>query len=379
MQASKAKWQQTLVWSLIAAAFIGPGTVATATRGGVAGGYELLPAVVLAAVAGYLLMEMAARITTVSGQSLGEIVGRWGKWIPVLVFGAVALGCAAYQAGNLVGALGGIRLLFPAGRWWMLLLAVLVASLIWRGNTNRIAAYLATIVALMGLLFLSAASYLLLTGQGGQSGTQPTTALFIGLIGTTIVPYNFFLAAGLRQSSDLRSMRKGIFLSFLFGGLITAAILVVGTTANSFDTFSDLAYTLDSLLAGWGNIVLGVGLFVAGFSSATTAPLAAAIAGRELLGRGRWSTAGASFRAIWLGVLSMGLVVGLLELNILYVIVAAQIINGILLPLIAIIVMVLANNRQLLGKAVNSWWQNLAGGAVVLFLLYKNVQLLLGL
>ena len=123
MAITTSSWGRALVWSLIAAAFIGPGTVATATRAGTVGGMGYLPVVAVAALAGYVFMEMAARITIVSGRSLGEILSRRNRLVPILTFGAVCFGCLAYQAGNLLGALGGLQLLLPAGRWWLLPLA----------------------------------------------------------------------------------------------------------------------------------------------------------------------------------------------------------------------------------------------------------------
>jgi len=126
-------------------------------------------------------------------------------------------------------------------------------------------------------------------------------------------------------------------------------------------------------------VVLGFGLFAAGFSSAVTAPLAAALAGRELLGRKDLALTNTSFgfRIIWGGVLAVGLLVACLELDIISVIIAAQVANGLLLPFIAAIVLVMANERVLLGERVNTWWQNTAGMLVAGFLAYKNFDLLL--
>ncbi len=367
-------WSRALVWSLIAAAFIGPGTVATATRAGTAGGMGYLPVVAVAGLAGYVFMEMAARVTIVSGQSLGELLRRRGRVVPVVTFLAVCFGCLAYQAGNLLGALGGLRLMLPVGHWWLLPLAGGIAALLWSGSTRLIARAMAYLVAAMGLLFLVAAIRVLLSGEGASasSGSMDATVV-LALIGTTIVPYNFFLATGLGANSGLADMRRGLGLSFGVGCFITAAILIVGTAAATFVSFGDLANTLNDLLGPFGHLVLGVGLFAAGLSSATTAPLAAAMAARELLGQ---KANGSVYRGVWLVVLVAGLAVALLQLDIIGVIVAAQVVNGLLLPFLALVVFLLANRRSLLGKHVNQGWQNAIGVLVLLFIFYKAGEFL---
>ncbi|WP_157974466.1 NRAMP family divalent metal transporter [Lewinella sp. IMCC34183] len=355
--------------------------MATATRAGTEGGLAYLAPVLLAAVAGYVFMEMAARVTLVSRQSLGEQLGRAGRWLPRLTFAAVAFGCLAYQAGNLLGALGGLRLLFALDRLWLLPGGGAIVALLWAGNSRLIGRVMAAVVALMGLLFVVGAVSVLAGGDlSGRTFAPVDATVLLGLLGTTIVPYNFFLAAGLGVDGDLITMRRGLLLSFAIGLVITASIVTVGATAISFLTFDDLAAGLEQALGAYGRLILAVGLFAAGFSSATTAPYAAAMAGRGLLGGGdRWDTGGRYFRLTWLSVLGCGLAVALLQLDIVGVILLAQLINGLLLPFIALVVLVLANRRELLGEDVNSVWQNVLGGAVLLFLFYKTGEYLVGL
>lgn len=376
----KASYSRALVWSLIAAAFIGPGTVTTAAKAGSQGGWFYAPYVVLAAVAGLLLMEMVARITLVSGRSLGQVLGERGRWLAVACFGAVLLGCMAYQAGNLLGALSGVQLLAPVQRLWVLPLGAAAFAVLWKGDTKSIARALSAIVVLMGLVFVVSSFLLLFSGTLLIGNGTVVSATVIGLVGTTIVPYNFFLAAGLSKGQSLGEMRLGLVGSFLVGGIITLSIVLVGSVATSFTSFADLARTLDASLGGMSKVVLGFGLFAAGFSSAVTAPLAAALAGRELLGREKSDLANTStwFRIIWGGVLAVGLLVACLELDIISVIIAAQVANGLLLPFVAAIVLVLANDRFLLEDRINYHWQNIAGVVVAAFLAYKNFDLLLG-
>lgn len=373
----KTSYSRAIVWSLIAAAFIGPGTITTAAKAGSQGGWIYVPYVLLAALAGFLLMEMVARITLVSEQSLGQILGKRGKSLAYACFAAVVLGCMAYQAGNLLGALSGVQLLAPVHRLWVLLIGASAILVLWKGDNRLIAKALSNIVVLMGIAFVVTAIIMLSNGGTFEGRAELSTATIIGLVGTTIVPYNFFLAAGLSKGQKLGEMRWGLGASFFVGALITMSIVLVASVTSEFFTFADLARTLDTSLGKMSKVVLGFGLFAAGFSSAVTAPLAAGLAGRELLGREMGNTS-TPFRIIWGGVLAVGLLVACLELDIIGVILAAQVANGLLLPFIAAIVLVFANDRNLLGPNINAHWQNIAGLLVAGFLAAKNFDLLLG-
>lgn len=108
--------------------------------------------------------------------------------------------------------------------------------------------------------------------------------------------------------------------------------------------------------------MLAVGLFAAGLSSAITAPLAAAITARGLFAaddNDRWLDASWRYRLVWLAVLVCGLGFGLAEARPIPAIILAQALNGVLLPLVAAVLFIIANDRRLLGAAhVNRSGQN---------------------
>lgn len=376
----KATWKSTLLWSVIAAAFVGPGTVTTATKAGSEGGWYYIIPLIIAMLAGYLLMEMVARLTLVTQQPLGKIVGKTlGKTAVYLLFVSVLLGCAAYQAGNLLGGFAGLNLFAELPSKGVLIMAVAAGFILWLGSMNRISKVLAGVVVLMGVAFLYTG--LSVSFDSVEVGNSPNyslkTATVLALIGTTIVPYNFFLAAGLSQRQNLDEMRSGLLTSFIIGGLITLGILLTGTALGSFTSFTDLAGVLTNEIGIIGGSLLGFGLFAAGFSSAITAPLAAAVAGRTLLASEEdstaWSNTGKWFRLIWLAVLGMGALVASLELDIIPVILAAQVVNGLLVPFLAALVIYLCNQRNLLGDQVNTNWQNVGGLVVFAYITYQSI------
>ncbi|CAN5312865.1 Nramp family divalent metal transporter [soil metagenome] len=346
-----------LFWSVISAAFIGPGSVTACAIAGSKFGLDLLWALTFSTLGTIVLQEAAARITIASGLSLGEVLtkayGSHIRWLMIVLFIAVALGCAAYQAGNILGAVSGLSLLFPAipSQLLTLLIGVVCIVLLWQGSTRLIANFLGLVVFIMGAAFTYVAvSASPPVGEIAKALVIPSlpsnsTVLVISLIGTTIVPYNLFLGSGIGQNQSLAEMRWGISIAVLIGGLISMAILISGTLVTGDFTFQNVAQTLTARLGSWAGALFAFGLFAAGLTSALTAPLAAAVTAKSLLG---WTEGSTTYRAVWLLVMIIGLTFGLLGVKPVPVIVLAQAANGLLLPVVTVFLLIAINNKSLL-------------------------------
>jgi Mn2+/Fe2+ NRAMP family transporter len=372
-----------LLWSVIPAAFIGPGTVTTAAQAGSDFSLALSWALLFSTVACVVLQEAAGRITVLTGQELGTAINRRfsrsarAGWAPALLAGGVVLGCAAYQAGNLLGGVAGLRLVLDAPPALLTVICgAFAAVLLATGSIRWIARTMGALVAVMGVAFLVTAVRLapdageLLAGLLVPRMPAHSTVLVLGLVGTTVVPYNLFLGSALARDSRLGEMRWGLALAVGGGGVISFGVLVVGTALGGGLEYERLGAVLADRLGSGAELSLAVGLFAAGFTSAITAPLAAAITARTLLGGGgaqNWSEGSPRFRAVWLGVLLFGVAFGVAGVQPIPVIILAQAFNGLLLPLIAVFLWLTMNDRELLGEdGVNSRLQNLFMGAVVL-------------
>jgi len=372
-----------LFWSVIAAAFIGPGTVTTAARAGSDFRFAVAWALLFSVIACLVLQEAAARITVCTGKELGEAIRmRFGvsplrRWIPFLVAAGLILGCAAYEAGNLLGGVAGLRLVVDSSPGMLTVIAGgLAAALLGTGNTRWIARILGALVAFMGGAFVLTAIRLgpdlieLLGGLAIPRIPAHSTLLVLGLVGTTVVPYNLFLGSALARNCDLGEMRWGLTVAVVGGGVISLGVLVVGSALGGGLEYDRLAAVLEHRLGGGAGASLALGLFAAGFTSAITAPLAAALAARSLSGGDgdeRWSSHSARFRAVWMGVLLAGMAFGVADVRPIPVIILAQAFNGLLLPMVAVFLWMTMNDRQLLGdEGVNSVVQNVLMGAVVL-------------
>jgi Mn2+/Fe2+ NRAMP family transporter len=380
-----------LFWSVIAAAFIGPGTVTTAARAGSDFRFALAWALLFSTLACLVLQEASGRITVLTGKELGEAMrsrfatSTWGRAVPATVAAGVVLGCTAYEAGNLLGGVAGLRLLFdvPAGAL-TLAAGAAAGALLATGSTRWIARGLGALVALMGVAFLVTAVRLgpdlaeLLAGLLMPRIPIGSTVLVLGLVGTTVVPYNLFLGSALARDSGLAEMRWGLAVAVVGGGVISLGVLVVGSALGGGLEYELLAAVLEQRLGPGAGASLAFGLFAAGITSATTAPLAAAVTAASIFGHGAkradWTPAGFRFRLVWLAVLVTGMAFGVAELRPIPVIILAQAFNGLLLPLVAIFLWATMNDRTFLGdEGTNSAPQNLIMGTVV------SVSVVLGL
>lgn len=334
-------WKRA-AWSVIAAAFIGPGTVTTAARAGAEGGWTLMGVVAVSIFACWLLQEAAARLSAGSGMDLGEIIGHMGKgaswqWLSKATFGAVFIGNTAYQAGNLIGAAVGLQLMTGIQLKAALLVAAGIAALLLLiGNLRSLSLVLTALVAVMGIGFL----YLAIRNiPASLAWTTPLPApdlslLAVGLLGTTVVPYNLFLGSRLGKSQSLADIRWGLAGSVLIGGMITAAIMVASTGMKGAFSLAGVAAYLQSWLGTWAGRAFGLGFFAAGITSAITAPMAAAITFQSVTGGANKPR---NYTAVWVLVLLGGLVGAWWGGTPTPVILLAQALNGLLLPLLAAI------------------------------------------
>ena len=386
---------------IVTAAFIGPGTVTTATLAGARFGTSLLWAVVFSTAATIALQEMAARLGLVTGRGLGEAIrGRFqgpARWTAaLLVVAAIGIGNGAYETGNLLGA--GLGLEATVGvplAWSALAVAILAAALLWTGSYALLERVLVALVAVMGVTFLATAAGLVLAGDldGSLRGLvtpslpEGSALVAVALVGTTVVPYNLFLHAAAvgerwRGETDLGTARLDLVSSVALGGAVTAAIVVtaagtIGGTADGIEDAADMARQLEPLLGGWARTFFALGLAAAGVTSAITAPLAAAWAIGGVLGWPRDLDSGRS-RVVWSAVLAIGAAFAVAGVRPIPAILFAQAANGVLLPAVAAFLLMAVNDRRALGRHINGALSNAIGALVVLVALALGARAILG-
>ncbi len=379
---------------LVAAAFIGPGTITACTIAGVGFGYALLWAMLLSIIATMVLQEMAARLGVITQKGLADVIKNelQNKWVKTLVIvvilGAILIGNAAYEAGNIGGATLGLEALFGSdyNHLYPFIIGSLAFLLLWFGSYKALEKIFVALIALMSLSFLITAlltkPVLIEILKGLFIPSMPSESLLtvIALVGTTVVPYNLFLHASLvnekwKLQSDLKTARWDTIISIGLGGLVSISVIIAAAAmpTDTIQSAIDLAMGLEPLFGNSARYFMGIGLFAAGITSSITAPLAAAYVANSCFG---WK-AGLKdwrFRTVWISILLIGVVFLSFGIKPIEVIRFAQVANGILLPAIAVLLVWMVNKSSVMGLYKNTVIQNIVGYLIVAFSLFLGLK-----
>ncbi|MFY9241913.1 MAG: Nramp family divalent metal transporter [Polaribacter sp.] len=396
------KWFQNIgPGTLVAAAFIGPGTVTLCTLAGVNFGFNLLWAMLLSIIATIILQEMAARLGIISQKGLSEVIREEIKipflkqFITILILSAIVVGNASYEAGNISGGILGLETIFGEFKYnfgnfsvnfMSIVIGVIAFLLLYIGNYKFLEKALITLVLLMSFSFIITAIVTqpnvlaILKGMFVPKFPEKSLLTIIGLIGTTVVPYNLFLHASLvkerwKKKEDISLAKKDTIISIVLGGLVSMAIIISAAAIPSKDILNvaDLAKGLAPLYGEFAKYFLALGLFAAGITSAITAPLAAAYVAQGCLGfkgnmQSKW------FRMVWIIILFLGVLFSSIGIKPIEIIKFAQVANGMLLPIIAGVLLWIMNKKNVLGSFVNTKTQNILGYIILAISIFLGLK-----
>ncbi|WP_179349205.1 Nramp family divalent metal transporter [Winogradskyella pacifica] len=386
---------------LVAAAFIGPGTVTVCTLAGVNFGFALLWAMALSIFATVILQEMAARLGIVSQKGLSEIIREEIKHPIVkgiavlLIISAIVIGNAAYEAGNISGGALGMEAIVGNVVWEIgqlklnimsLIIGAIAFILLYIGNYKVLEKTFVFLVILMSFAFITTAILTkpnlleILKAIVIPVAPEGSILTIIALIGTTVVPYNLFLHASLaktkwKSKSDLPIAKKDTLVAVILGGTVSMCIIIAASAIQkqSITNTSDLALGLEPLFGSFAKYFLAIGLFAAGITSAITAPLAAAFVTSGCLG---WEAdlKSKKFKSVWMVIVVLGVVFSSIGFKSIEIIKFAQVANGFLLPVIAGFLLWVMNKSSVLGSYVNSKFQNVLGVIILIITIFLGVK-----
>jgi manganese transport protein len=369
--------------AIITSAFIGPGTITTATLVGVKFQYALLWAVVFSGIALIVLMEMSSRIAIASHKNVIDAAialkpesRGWRLFVQIFVGLAVGISCFAFQSGNEIGASAGLQDITGMPQWVSALIIGVIALIAALASNKVLETIMQVFVSVMGVLFLVTAIAVapnlgqVVTGlvpvvpEGGLMNTM-------ALIGTTLIGMNLILHSITSQGKytsieELPDARFDIRFNIIIGIIITASILITsgtvlygtGTSVNGALTFTK---SLEPVLGSWARVVGDIGLLAAGLSSAIAVGFTFKTIFSALF---HWEGGSSCTKAKLLAIIVIvfGTVLAMVNTSPAAIIVAAQAISGFILPFIAILLLVIANSKKLLGNYTNSVIRNVLGG-----------------
>ena len=384
---------------LIAAAFIGPGTVTLCTIAGASFGYSLIWAIILSIFSTIVLQEMSLRIGLITKMNLAQVIRInikskfLNRLLLILIISSILIGNAAYEAGNITGASLGISAILNSQsiNYILIFIGLIAFIVLYQGDYKVLERSLVFLVLIMSISFFITAIITkpdinaLINGVITPKIDSNNLMIILGLIGTTVVPYNLFLHSSLvsekwKSVNKLKVARFESFFSILIGGLVSLSIIITAASVNNKDVNGviDLAKGLEPLFGNFAIYFLGIGLFASGITSSITAPLAAAYVAKSCFG---WqdSLKSRKFRSIWIIILTIGVLVSMVKINPIEIIKFAQFSNSLLLPIIAIILLWLINNKNIISNEHSYRYQNIFGFLIVIISIILGTKGLISL
>lgn len=364
---------------IIASVVLGPGSITVSSRIGSEYGYAFLWVILLAAISMVIYTSMGARFGISNKDSiLNSISTNYGRWFSILIGISAFMSASSFQFGNNLGV--GIAMQGITGideRVWPLIFTpTALILLFWAKNLYKLLEKL--MMFLVMIMIVAFFFNLLLTkpdvGQmaGGliphRFGVE-SLDIIAALVGTTFVLHGALYQSYLSQNKGwkiteikkgLNDSYTGIFLLALISILIivtsASALHPMGITVNSA---ADMALQLESLFGSYAKIIFSIGLCAAAFSSL----MVNAVMGGGLLsdGLGLGRTMSEKMPKIFTSIiLLLGMLIAVFfRGNIIYTLILAQASSILAVPLIALGMFLILNNRKVMGKFKNNLWQNI--------------------
>lgn len=354
---------------LIVGSFIGPGTVTSSTKAGADYGFQLFWCIIFSVIAVIVMQGMAARLGIVTQMGLAQNLVKDFENRPVLrnllcglVAVAITIGGFAYMSGDLTGtaigisALTGISTRIIAPVWGFCILLLLSFA----GDALKyLEKLLGACVIIMAVVFL-VTMFVVKPDLGkllaGCVPNIPKGGLMtcLSLIGTTVVPYNMFLHAASAKrtwhsTDDLPLCRFGTNIPMIIGGIVTGAIMVTAATVMlgmPVRNAMDMSIQLEPTLGTFAKPFMAIGLVAAGVSSAVCTPMGVSYVLAGLFG---WKTNRSDKRYTVTNflVLITGIIVAGMGFNPIALIMAAQMVNGVVLPVVVGVTIYLTASRRI--------------------------------
>jgi len=372
------------------------GAIATYSQAGAEFGYQMLWILALVTVSLAVVNEMGARMAVVTGKGLADLIReRFGVRGTTFAMLLLLIANAVTTMAEFAGIAAALELFHVPKYVSVPLVALAIWFVIVRGSYPVVERILLSIGVVYLAYFVSGIVSHPDWGQVLRSTVQPRPSLTlgyfllaIGLVGTTIAPWMlFYLQSSVAEKgipneqlpySRLDAVSGAVFADVVaFFIIVSASVALSGrldaaTLANM--QAADYARALEPVVGGAAFILFGVGLFGASLLSGGVVPLSTAYTVTEAFGweRGVGSRLGdaPAFFGIFTGLIVIGCLAVLIPgVPLVSMILLSQEINGLILAAILIYMMVLVNDRRIMGRYVNGPVVNVIAGATVALLI----------
>jgi NRAMP (natural resistance-associated macrophage protein)-like metal ion transporter len=380
-----------------------PNGIFTYSQAGAQYGYELLWTMIPITLSLYVVQEMCARMGAVTGKGLSDLIREeFGLRITVIVMFLLVL----VNFGNVIGEFAGIAeslQLFGLSKY----ISVPVCSLlVWllavRGDYKKVEkVFLAASVFYITYIItgvLSQPSWhtaLVATIKVPPRSTWQNHAylfMVIAVIGTTIAPWmQFYLQSSIVEKGVTAKNYAASRLDVIVGSIFTDVVawfIIVACAATlwvhglgSIQSAADAAQAMKPLAGAYAFLLFAVGLFNASFFAASVLPLSTAYVVCEGLGLesgiDRKFKEAPFFYWLYTILIAGGAAVVLIpNFPLIKWSVESQVLNGVLLPIVIVLMLLLINRKDLMGEHVNSHWFNAAAWLTAIVVSILSVMLM---
>jgi len=400
--------KRTILLFLVA---LGPGIITSAVdndAGGIATysiagshfGYSLLWTLVPIAILLFIIQEMGIRMGIVTGQGLSDLI-RENFRVRVTIF--LMAGLLLTNMGNVIAEFAGIAAsgeMFSISKFILVpVCALFVWVLIVKGDYKLMEkAFLAA--TLFYITYVIAG--LLANPDWGIVGqsiiipqidfTRDYLIILVALIGTTIAPWmQFYIQAAVVEKGLTKEQYQFSRVDVLIGSIITVVIMffiIVATAATlhangiQVNSAEDAALALKPFAGIYASILFGLGLFIASLFAAAILPLATAYFVCEAFG---WNSGvnkkfkeAPQFYAIITLLIAIGALIILIpDIPLLPILYFSQVINGLVLPVVLIMMLIIINNKKIMGEYTNGKVFNIFAWSAAIILSILSIVLVL--
>ena len=406
----RPKWS---VWKRIAIflAILGPGIITgsvdndaggitTYSVAGAVYGYNLLWTLIPAFIVLVVIQEMNARMGIVTGKGLADLI-RENAGLKVTFF--IFIGLLIADIGNttteFAGVAGSMEVFGVSKYISVPIVGLLVWVLVVKG-TYKIAERIFLLFSVSLLMYVvSAIMGKPHWGEIGHAMVHPemeintkSIAMVIGIIGTTIAPWmQFYMQSSVIEKGLKMSQYRYSVVDIVVGCIATVvvAFFIIVACASTLhikgiqiNEAKDAAMALKPLAGALAGQVFAFGLFIASIFSATILPLATAFYVCEAFGfeagiNKKWSEA-REFYVLYTAILILSAIIILIpKAPLILISLWSQVINGMLLPVVLICMILIVNNKKIMGKYINKPINNVIGWTAITVLVGLSLVLIL--
>jgi Mn2+/Fe2+ NRAMP family transporter len=375
------------------------GGITTYSVAGALYGYKLIWTLIPAFIVLMIIQEMNARMGIVTGKGLADLIREnAGVKVTFVIFIGLLIADIGNTTTEFAGVAGSMEV-FSVSKYISVPIAGFMVWVLVVKGTYKIAERIFLIFSVSLLMYVvSAVMGKPHWNEIGSSIIHPHMeyntaylAMVIGLIGTTIAPWmQFYMQSSVIEKGLKMKDFKYTLIDIIIGCIATVVvaffiIVACASTLNvkgvTINEAKDAALALKPLAGNLASVVFAFGLFIASIFSATILPLATAFYVCEAFGfeagiNKKWDEA-PEFFFLYTAILVISCIIILMpNAPLIQISLWSQVLNGMLLPVVLICMILLVNNKKIMGEHVNKPIYNFIGWITIAILVALSMLLI---